>query len=139
MDQEAKPPRRHGLKPLIERSEQTIVAILALAVVAGVLWRAAEYHRVGREPLEPIPPSDGPTYRVNVNRADWVLLTLVPGIGEKTARKIVAKRDELGGRFADLEQLREVDGIGEKVLAKLRRYLYLADPEADDEPVRMAE
>lgn len=137
MGAEAKPGRRR--KSLIERGEQVVAAILALAVVAGVAWRAADYARLGREALRPVPPPDGPTYRVNVNRADWVLLTLVPGIGEKTARKIVAKRDELGGRFATLDQLKEVDGIGEKVLAKLGRYLYLADPDADDEPVKMVE
>ncbi len=137
MDDEAKP-RPRG-KPLIERGEQIVVATLALAVVAGVAWRAAEHARLGREPLEPVPLPDGPTYRVNVNRADWVVLTLVPGIGEKTARKIVEKREELGGRFERLDQLKEIDGIGEKVLAKLSRYLYLADPDADDEPVKMVE
>jgi len=123
--------------PLVARAEQVVLIVLALAVVAGVAWRAIDHWRIGAEPLEVVPPPDGPTYRVNVNAADWVMLALVPGIGEKSAKKIVAARESRGGRFASLDNLREVDGIGEKTLAKLRPYLFLAEPQADDEPVRM--
>jgi len=124
-------------RPWVARSEQAVLVLLALAVVSGVAWRAVDHWRIGAEPLEIVPPPDGPTYRVNVNVADWVTLALVPGIGEKSAKKIVAARESRGGRFASLDDLREVDGIGEKTLAKLRPYLFLDEPKADDEPIRM--
>ena len=106
-------------------------------MAGGVAWRAIDHWRIGAEPLEVVPPPDGPTYRVNVNAADWVMLALVPGIGEVLAKRIVEAREARGGRFASLDDLQKVDGIGEKTLAKLRPYLFLAEPEADDEPVRM--
>jgi len=125
--------------PLVARAEQVVLVVLALAVVAGVLWRAADYWRIGAEPLEVVPPPEGPTFRVNVNQADWVTLSLIPGVGEKLARRIVEKRQERGGKFDSLDDLKEVSGIGEKMLEKLRPYLSLGDPNADGEPVEMVD
>ena len=124
--------------PLVARAEQVVLVVLALAVVAGVAWRLADYHRLGREPLEVLPPADGPNFHVNVNSADWVTLSLVPNVGEGLAKRIVAKRVEREGRrFDSLDDLLEVDGIGDKTLAKLRPYLFLGDSGAEDESVRM--
>ena len=133
---DARPPAPRRV-PLIDRAEQVLLAVLALAVVAGVLWQAADYWRLGREPLAVVPPPDGPTYRVNVNQADWVTLALVPGLGRALAERIVALRAERGGRFASLDELKEVKGISDKVLEKVRPYLYLADPSPGAEPVEM--
>ncbi len=136
----AEPPSRPAgaRKPLIERSEQVALLVLALAVVAGVAWRAVSYWRLGAEPLEPVPEAP-PTYRVNVNAADWVTLALVPGLGETLARRIVAERDRRGGRFDSLDDLLAVKGIGEIRLGRLRRYLFIGDPDAAGEPVEMVE
>ncbi|MFO8011893.1 MAG: helix-hairpin-helix domain-containing protein [Phycisphaerae bacterium] len=130
------PPGRRT--PLIERAEQVALLVLALAVVAGAAWRAGSYWRLGREPLEAVPEAP-PTYRVDVNAADWVTLALVPGLGETLARRIVAERDARGGRFDALEDLTAVRGIGEKTLARLRRHLFVGDPDAPGEPVEMLE
>ena len=124
---------------LIARAEQVVLVVLALAVVAGVAWRVVDYWRIGAEPLEAIPPPEGPTFRINVNQADWVTLSLVPGVGEKLARRIVEKRQERGGKFESLDDLKEVPGIGEKMLEKLHPYLSLGDPNAGDEPVEMVD
>ena len=125
--------------PLVARAEQVVLVVLALAVVAGVAWRVVDYWRIGAEPLEAIPPPEGPTFRINVNQADWVTLSLVPGVGEKLARRIVEKRQERGGKFGSLDDLKEVPGIGEKMLEKLHPYLSLGDPNAGDEPVEMVD
>jgi len=47
---------------------------------------------------------------------------LLPGIGEKTAEKIINKRNELG-RFNSVEDLMLVLGIGNKTLEKLLPYI----------------
>ena len=125
--------------PLVARAEQVVLVVLALAVVAGVAWRVADYWRIGAEPIEVVPPPEGPTFRINVNQADWVTLSLVPGVGETLAKRIVDKRQERGGKFDSLNDLKVVTGIGDKILEKLRPYLSLGDPNADGEPVEMVD
>ena len=59
---------------------------------------------------------------IDLNRSSFEDLVLVPGIGEKTAGKIVEERG-INGTFGRLEELMRVKGIKEKRLEKLRRYL----------------
>jgi competence ComEA-like helix-hairpin-helix protein len=60
--------------------------------------------------------------KVDVNRADATDLASVPGIGPVTAERIVTERDRRGG-FGNLEDLRQVRGIGEKKLATMAQWL----------------
>jgi len=61
---------------------------------------------------------------VDVNSASLEDLVLVPGIGEKTAEKIIKARNT-GGKFRKLEDLMKIKGIKKKRLGKLRPYLYV--------------
>lgn len=61
---------------------------------------------------------------LNLNTATKEELMLISGIGEATATKIVEYREHIGG-FTSLEQLMEIDGIGEKKFAAWSRYLTL--------------
>lgn len=61
---------------------------------------------------------------VNLNTADAAELDLLPGIGETLAGRILEYREQIGG-FIQVEQLLEVQGIGEKTLEKLRPYVEL--------------
>ena len=121
----------------IARGEQLALVLLAVAVVAGVAWRGISCWRVGAEPLDVAPPAAGPTYRVNVNAADWVVLALVPGLGETLSKRIVEVREARGGRFQSLDDLKEVHGIGDKILDRVRPYLFVGEPKAGPEPVTM--
>lgn len=60
-----------------------------------------------------------PGTRVNLNSATESDLDALPGIGPVTARAIIAWRTT-NGRFTDVEQLGDVDGIGPARLARLR-------------------
>ncbi|MGH3433816.1 MAG: helix-hairpin-helix domain-containing protein [Thermocrispum sp.] len=60
-----------------------------------------------------------PGAKVNLNSATAEQLEELPGIGEVTAGNILDWRARHGG-FTAVEQLREVDGIGERRLAVLR-------------------
>ena len=64
---------------------------------------------------------------IDLNKASLTDLVLVPGIGEKTAARIVTLRDEKKG-FHSLTELAEIKGIKEKKLAKLRRYFAVTLP-----------
>jgi competence protein ComEA len=59
---------------------------------------------------------------ININRATEDDLLLIPGIGEKTAQKILEVRMRIV-RFNKIEELMEIKGIKEKKLSKLRKYL----------------
>ncbi len=63
------------------------------------------------------PPT--PDRPVDLNRATLQDLDTLPGVGPATAARILAVRKRLG-RFRNVEELREVPGIGAKRLARLR-------------------
>jgi competence protein ComEA len=65
--------------------------------------------------------SGGP---VNLNTATVEELDTLPGIGPVTAAAIVAWRDA-NGRFASVDQLGDVDGIGPARLEKLRNLVHV--------------
>lgn len=60
--------------------------------------------------------SDGPL--VNLNTATLTELDGLPGVGPVTAQKILDWRDSHGA-FSAVDELLEIDGIGEKTLAQL--------------------
>jgi hypothetical protein len=124
---------------LIARSEQVLVVLLVLVLMAGVAYRVVGWWRQDTSALEAVPPPEGPIYRINVNTADAGTLSIVPGIGPVLAGRIVEVRQARPGRrFASLDELTQVRGIGEKVLARLRPYLVLDNAAgAGNEPVQM--
>ncbi len=56
--------------------------------------------------------------KVNINTATLQELMALPGIGKKTAEKIIRYRDE-NGPFQSPDDLKKVKGIGEKTFRKL--------------------
>ncbi|MBX7167614.1 MAG: helix-hairpin-helix domain-containing protein [Pirellulales bacterium] len=70
---------------------------------------------------------------VDLNEAAWPELELLPEVGETTAHRIVAYRDEHGA-FTSIEQLLDIDGIGPATLDKMRPYLL----PLDDDPAEAA-
>lgn len=60
-----------------------------------------------------------PVGRVNLNRATVQQLDALPGVGPVTAERIIEWRNR-NGRFARVDQLREVEGIGERKFGQLR-------------------
>ena len=120
MDNHPPPFRRFAL---LRRADQACVAVLMLASVGtiGFYWL---WHGGQREQwieIDRAPPADI-TFQIDVNRADWPELALLPGVGESLARRIVDAR-ERDGFFSNHEDLRRVKGIGPRTLDRLRPYL----------------
>ncbi len=59
---------------------------------------------------------------ININQADVSLLCEIPGIGESRAEAIIAYREEYG-KFGSAEELMQVPGIKEGLLAKMLPYI----------------
>jgi competence protein ComEA len=69
------------------------------------------------------PASGSPvTGLVNINTADETTLESLPEVGPVTAQAIIAWRTQHGG-YTSVDQLLDVDGIGDATLAKLTPYV----------------
>jgi competence protein ComEA len=104
------------------RSTQLATAFLVAALSLALGWQV--YSR-SAETTRPTRILEG--YRFDLNRADAAQLRMLPGVGEVLADRIVQHRREHGD-FRSIEDLREVRGIGEVMLARLRQRLYV-DPD----------
>ncbi len=62
----------------------------------------------------------GEQRRVDLNSASLEELSAVPGVGEKTAQKILRFREKQG-RISNLDEIEDV--VGKKKFKKIRRYL----------------
>lgn len=65
------------------------------------------------------------TYPLDLNNACQEELETLPNIGPTKAEDIINYRDEVG-RITDLDELLEIEGIGEKTLETLRDYLIVS-------------
>lgn len=68
---------------------------------------------------------------VDLNTATYEELVALPGIGPKTAEKILAYRQEQGV-FQEVYQLIEVNGIGEKKMEALLPYITVGGTDHED-------
>ena len=125
----------------ISRCSRALLLLLAGFCGAAVLWLTALPE--GETPvtaeaecaLEEVPPTprkrpDGSPFsllegeRLDVNRADALELSRLPGIGLSRGEAIVAYRSRYGA-FRNLKQLRKVPGISETVWNGLQGYVTL--------------
>jgi competence protein ComEA len=88
----------------------TVIALAAL-VAAHPLAQSA--------PTKPVASVNKPAAAVNLNTATETDLQGLPGIGAKVAARIVDYRQKKGP-FKKIEELMNVQGIGEKSFLKLR-------------------
>lgn len=58
-------------------------------------------------------------FALDINTATKADFVKVKGIGEKKAENIIAYR-EAHGKFASLEELKKVKGIGDKIINELK-------------------
>jgi competence protein ComEA len=64
-------------------------------------------------------PAAKPAGKVNINTADEAALTSLKGVGKTKAKAILDYRQK-NGPFKSVDDLKNVKGIGDKTLAKLR-------------------
>jgi len=64
----------------------------------------------------------GNTAVININTASAEEIAAIPGLGEKKSEAIVKFREKHGA-FARVEDLKKIDGIGDKLFEKIRPYV----------------
>lgn len=123
------------------RVDRRVLAVAGLTVlsVAGLVLEARPPAWIRLDPLlqpfgQGIPPEadgagenndrDRSPVPVTLSAATRPELEALPGIGPRTAERIIAWRDT-AGTVDDLERLREVRGIGPAKLEALRPWIHL--------------
>jgi competence protein ComEA len=113
-----------GLAPEADPDSLNLAAILSdgeyvyvpLSQAAGLPVRAPE-----------IAGTSLPGERININMASQAELESLPGIGEITARAIIAYRTAHGS-FATIEEIQEVDGIGPSTFEQIQDLITVNGP-----------
>ncbi len=116
---EAQTPRPRPWLSRLDQAAAAVVISFSLLVTGGWwLHHAAQQTRtIDIEQETPRPVG----FKLNLNKATWPELSLLPGVGESTARKIVADREE-NGPFLEVADLQRIKGIGPKTVARIRPY-----------------
>jgi competence protein ComEA len=70
---------------------------------------------------------------INLNTATLDQLETLPGIGRKTAERILEHRTK-SGSFKRIEELMNVKGIGEKSFLKLKPLIVVTPPKTEKAP-----
>lgn len=112
--------------PPSRRPERALAAVVVL--LAGVLALRGYSGRSGLRPTEQHVIAS----QLDLNRADRTELLQVPGVGPALADAILTHRQG-GRRFAAVDDLRGVKGIGPATLEKLRPWVTTGEP--PDEPL----
>ena len=109
------------------------LALAAAVVVAGLLGTDAEAAKGARSKVQV-------SGSINLNTATVAQLDLLPGVGEKAARRIIAHREKTP--FKSTEDIVKVKGFGKKKFDKLKPHLAVSGPttlqakrvQVDDKP-----
>ncbi len=116
------PPAYLGLR----RTDQLFVGVLLLAGLMLLVVYTIRLSGWGQLPIEiDRLPARRYDYQLDVNRATWIEWTVLDGIGETLAKRIVADREERGA-FAKIEDVQRVRGIGPKTWDQIRAYLTIS-------------
>ncbi len=100
---------------------QPVSVNLARQLVDGeqiYVYSRKEYEALP-EAETPVNPLENAAGKININTASAEELTALSGIGPAKAAAIVAYREENGG-FSEIEQIREVDGVGDGTYQKIK-------------------
>jgi competence ComEA-like helix-hairpin-helix protein len=102
----------------LTQDERRALAFLAVVVLAGAgihLYFKRSAQRAG------LVRAQERLSKVDINSADKALLDSVPGIGARTAQRIIDRRQ--AGRFENVDQLREVEGVSDYRFNQMKEFL----------------
>lgn len=109
--------------------------LFAAGFCVGRQQSGGDFRIVAKRQLSSEPPSSTGEIattqqdaKLDLNTATAEELTTLPGIGEVLAGRIVAYR-QAHGRFSSIDELAEVEGMGEKRINAIRDYVTLGGTE----------
>ncbi len=116
-----------GPSKILEFSRRELIAtlflVISLLIGIGVKY-TIDYHWWLPETKVVDTDPESIKLKIDLNRAEWYELIILPGIGEKKAKAIVEYRKS-EGVFKSIEQLCEIDGIGIKTVEKIKGLVFI--------------
>ncbi|HFZ6905451.1 TPA: helix-hairpin-helix domain-containing protein [Streptococcus agalactiae] len=112
--------RAGGLSNLVDSKSVNLAQKLQDETVIYVAQKGEKITVVEEEKANNIATQGNSKGKINLNKADLSSLQTISGVGAKRAQDILDYRDSQGG-FKTIDDLKNVSGIGEKTLEKLRQ------------------
>lgn len=112
--------RAGGLSNLADSKSVNLAQKLQDETVIYVAQKSEKITVVEEEKANNIATQGNSKGKINLNKADLSSLQTISGVGAKRAQDILDYRDSQGG-FKTIDDLKNVSGIGEKTLEKLRQ------------------
>lgn len=106
----------------------TLIALAAAITLAAPANALSGQAKAAEAKTSETKVQQGPV--VNINTAPADQLERLPGVGPKTAARIIEYRQKNGG-FKKIEELMNVRGIGEKVFLRMKNQLAVAAAKPD--------
>ena len=106
------------------RKQLIIIFFLATALLIGAIIKVSKDHHwwsPRTEIVSCLNPEDIKV-KLDINKATWYELVLLPKLGESKAKAIVAYREK-HGNFKTMDELSNVNGIGMNVIEAIRDYI----------------
>jgi competence protein ComEA len=101
-----------------------MIRMMTIALALAVSCVAMPYAQSERPAPRPASEAASP---LNLNTATQTQLEALPGIGARTAERIIEYRQKNGG-FKKVEDLMNVRGVGEKSFLKLKPMITVTAP-----------
>jgi competence protein ComEA len=116
-----------GIRSADQLTVAVITAIALAAIVASWIYRGGLSGRmIDIDTAEPVVL----TFQLDINEAAWPEWTLLPGVGETLAKRIVQHRSERGP-FRNHADLLRVSGVGPRTFERIRPYLLPLPDDSD--------
>ncbi len=101
----------------------TFLLIITVLIGIGVKYAKDQHWWLPKTEVVDL-NSESIKLKIDLNRAEWYELIILPGIGEKKAKAIVEYRKSRGA-FKTVEQLCEVNGIGIETVKRIKDLVFI--------------
>jgi competence ComEA-like helix-hairpin-helix protein len=107
--------------PRFSKKEIIVLSVLIIALIAINAVNFINRRKLGKNLTLVVEEGLAP---ISLNSAETSDLEDLPGIGPALAERIIAFRTKRGG-YRDLNELKNVKGVGEKLYQKIRPFIKL--------------